>query len=121
MAVTSHNTPAVRKVAGTMRPRGVRDSDSSGGDYGFTPQGLAITHRQSAVHSPETKASIMKTITKDQFVALLNEASITDAQKHKLHALFEIRHPQAHEAFLQWLGLPPDAIRNIRENSRKPA
>ena len=63
----------------------------------------------------------MKTITKDQFVALLNEAGITDAQKHKLHALFEIRHPQAHEAFLQWLGLPPDAIRNIRENSRKPA
>jgi hypothetical protein len=78
-------------------------------------------HRLVAVHSKETKTSIMKTITKDQFVALLNEAGITDAQKHRLHALFEARHPQAHEAFLQWLGLPTDAIRTIRENSRKPA
>ena len=63
----------------------------------------------------------MKMITKDQFVALLNEAGITDVQKHKLHALFEARHPQAHEAFLQWLGLPADAIRTIRENSQEPA
>jgi hypothetical protein len=63
----------------------------------------------------------MKTITKDQFVALLNEAGITDAQKHRLHALFEARHPQAHEAFLRWLGLRADAIRAIREKSREPA
>jgi hypothetical protein len=63
----------------------------------------------------------MKMITKDQFVALLNEAGITDEQKHRLHVQFEIRHPQAHEAFLQWLGIPADAIRTIRENSRKPA
>jgi hypothetical protein len=63
----------------------------------------------------------MKTITKDQFVARLNEAGIIDEQKHRLHVQFEIRHPQAHEAFLQWLGLPADAIRAIRENSRKPA
>ena len=63
----------------------------------------------------------MKTITKDQFVALLNEAGIIDEQKHRLHVQFEIRHLQAHEAFLQWLGLPADAIRAIRENSRKPA
>ncbi len=63
----------------------------------------------------------MKTITKDQFVALLDEAGITDEQKHRLHALFETRHPQAHEAFLQWLGIPADTIRAIRENSRKPA
>jgi len=63
----------------------------------------------------------MKTITKNQFVALLNEIGVTDAQKHRLHALFEARHPQAHEEFLQWLGLPADAIRAIRERSRKPA
>lgn len=63
----------------------------------------------------------MKTITKDQFVALLNEAGITDAQKHRLHALFEARHPQAHEAFLRWLELPANAIRAIREKSREPA
>ena len=61
----------------------------------------------------------MKTITKNQFVALLNEAGITDAQKHQLHAAFEARHPQAHAAFLRWLGLPPAEVRAIRETSRK--
>lgn len=60
----------------------------------------------------------MKTITKDEFVALLNEAGVTDGQKHKLHALFEARHPEAHEAFLKHLGLPADAVRQIREQSR---
>jgi len=62
----------------------------------------------------------MKTITKDQFVAVLNEAGITDAQKHRLHAAFEARHPQAHEAFLQWLGIPPVEIQAVRESARKP-
>ncbi|HUL53344.1 MAG TPA: hypothetical protein VLT83_08050 [Opitutaceae bacterium] len=61
----------------------------------------------------------MKTITKDQFVALLDEAGITDAQKHRLHALFEARHPEGHQAFLQWLGIPADTIRAIREKSRQ--
>lgn len=61
----------------------------------------------------------MKTITKEQFVAVLNAAGITDAQKHQLHAAFEARHPLAHEAFLQWLGIPPAEIRAIREKSKK--
>jgi hypothetical protein len=61
----------------------------------------------------------MKNITKDQFVTVLNDAGITDAQKHRLHAAFEARHPLAHEAFLQWLGIPAAEIRTIREHSRK--
>lgn len=61
----------------------------------------------------------MKTITKDQFVAVLNAAGITDDQKHQLHAAFEARHPYAHEAFLQWLGIRPAEIRTIRERSQK--
>lgn len=68
---------------------------------------------------PENQKSIMKTITKDQFVAILNAAGITDDQKHQLHAAFEARHPQAHEAFLHWLGIPPAEIGAIRESSRK--
>ena len=63
----------------------------------------------------------MKKLTKDQFVSILNDAGITEAQKHKLHGLFEARHPEAHEAFLQWLGMPPDSIRAIREKARPSA
>jgi hypothetical protein len=59
----------------------------------------------------------MQKITQDQFVALLNDAGVTAAQKHQLHALCEARHPEAHEAFLQWLGVPPEAIRTIRARS----
>jgi len=62
----------------------------------------------------------MKTITKDQFVSILNDAGITEVQKHKLHELFEARHPQGHEVFLQWLGVPADEIRAIRKKSRQP-
>ena len=60
----------------------------------------------------------MKTITKDQFVAVLNDAGITDEQKHRLHAVFEARHPEAHESFLQWLALPADEVRSIRTSAR---
>jgi hypothetical protein len=61
----------------------------------------------------------MKKITKDQFVALLNEVGVSDSQKERLHALFEQRHPDAHQGFLEFLGLPPSAIQEIRERSRK--
>ncbi len=60
----------------------------------------------------------MSSITKDQFVAVLNDAGITEEQKHKLHAAFERRQPEAHQAFLEWLGLPAEAVRQIREHSR---
>ncbi len=60
----------------------------------------------------------MKNVTKDQFVALLNEAGVTDEQKARLHAAFEKRYPEAHESFLAWLGLPTDAVRDIRNRSR---
>jgi len=61
----------------------------------------------------------METITKDQFVALLNEAGVSDTQKQRLHALFEERHPDAHQDFLEFLGLPAQAIQGIRAQSRK--
>jgi hypothetical protein len=35
-----------------------------------------------------------------------------------LHAAFEKRYPEAHESFLAWLGLPADAVRDIRTRSR---
>ena len=61
----------------------------------------------------------MKQITKDQFVALLEGAGITDAQKRKLHALFEQQHPEAHQGFLEYLGIPPAGIEHIRSQSRQ--
>lgn len=56
-------------------------------------------------------------ITKDQFVAVLDEAGITEEQKQRLHAAFEKKHPQAHQAFLEWLGIPSEQVRQIRQKS----
>jgi hypothetical protein len=61
----------------------------------------------------------MKKVTKDQFVALLDGAGVTQEQKHRLHALFEQRHPDAHQGFLEYLGLPSEQIRSIRDASRQ--
>ena len=63
--------------------------------------------------------NIMKKITKDQFVSLLNDAGVTDPQKKQLHALFEKRHPEAHQNFLEYLGVSAAEIREIREQSRR--
>jgi len=61
----------------------------------------------------------MKKITKDQFVAIITEIGVSDSQKQRLHALFEQRHPYAHQSFLEFLGLPDQAIKEIRAHSRK--
>ncbi len=60
----------------------------------------------------------MKNVTKEQFVAVLNDAGVTEDQKARLHAAFEKRYPEAHQSFLEMLGLPADAIRDIRTRSR---
>lgn len=58
------------------------------------------------------------TLTKDQFVAVLEAAGIDSARREQLHREFERRHPAAHEQFLAWLGLPAAEIARIREHSR---
>ncbi len=57
-------------------------------------------------------------VTKDQFVAILRDSGITDAQMQSLHRLFEERHPEAHEAFLRALQLDDDTGRLIRQKRR---
>lgn len=61
----------------------------------------------------------MNTITKEQFVSVLDAAGITDIQKHKLHAVFEARWPDAHQRFLEFLGLAADQVAKIRAVSRQ--
>jgi hypothetical protein len=62
----------------------------------------------------------MNKITKEQFSALLGQAGVSDDQKHRLHALFEEKYPEAHKGFLEYLGVPAAEIAEIRGKSRKP-
>lgn len=60
-------------------------------------------------------------VTKDQFVALLRDSGITDAQMEQLHRLFEQRHPEQHESFLRALQIGGADAARLRDNSRQPA
>ncbi|PTX98912.1 hypothetical protein [Opitutus sp. ER46] len=57
-------------------------------------------------------------VTKDQFVALLRDSGVSEAQMDKLHRLFEQRHPEAHQAFLEALQIDAETAAKIRVRSR---
>lgn len=57
-------------------------------------------------------------VSKDEWVDMFREIGLTEDTMMKWHRLFESRHPEGHEAFLAWLGLPPDEIAGIRATSR---
>lgn len=57
-------------------------------------------------------------MNKDQWIALFQDVGLSEETMHRWHHLFETRHPEAHQSFLEWLGIPPEAIGQIRERSR---
>lgn len=57
-------------------------------------------------------------VTKDQFVAILKDSGVSEAQMASLHRLFEQRHPEAHEAFLRHLQLSDAEVSQVRAKFR---
>jgi DNA-binding transcriptional MerR regulator len=53
------------------------------------------------------------------FASLLVSSGIESSKLSQLHAEFERRSPEEHQAFLEFLGLDQDSIYTIREKSRK--
>jgi DNA-binding transcriptional MerR regulator len=60
-------------------------------------------------------------VTKDKWVKVMREAGFTDSDMHRWHAQFEKSAPGEHQEFLEFLHIPAEEIRNIREWSRKGA
>ena len=60
----------------------------------------------------------MKGFGKDDWVELFQEIGLDDGQMNRWHAAFERRHPEAHEGFLRWLGIPAAETESIRKASR---
>jgi hypothetical protein len=54
----------------------------------------------------------------NDWVALFREIGLDQAQMERWHKLFEARHPADHQRFLEWLGLKPDEVGQIRSKSR---
>ena len=57
-------------------------------------------------------------ISKKEWVAMFRDIGMSDEAMMKWHHLFETRHPESHEDFLTWLGIPSDEINLIRAKHR---
>ena len=54
----------------------------------------------------------------NEWVALFEAAGVDKARREQWHKLFETRHPEGHQAFLEWLGVEPQKIKEIRSWSQ---
>ena len=57
-------------------------------------------------------------INKEQWVALFQQLGLNEAAMQQWHRLFENRHPEAHQSFLEWIGIEAGEIAQIRHNCR---
>lgn len=55
---------------------------------------------------------------KENWVAMFREVGLSEEDMMAWHKLFETRHPEKHQDFLVWLGIPEDEISRIRTSSR---
>ncbi len=60
-----------------------------------------------------------RALDKEGWVAVLRATGLTDAEMRRWHVEFERMSPEAHQDFLESLGIPPDEIRGIRRWSRE--
>ncbi len=60
----------------------------------------------------------MPKVTVKDWIEMFRELGLNEAQMQQWHRLFENRHPQGHQEFLQWLGLPAQKIEEIRTQSK---
>ncbi len=58
-----------------------------------------------------------RNVSKDEWVAMFREIGLNNSQMDQWHKLFESRHPDGHQSFLEWLGLPQKEIDRIRAHS----
>jgi len=57
-------------------------------------------------------------VTVNEWVNMFREIGLDEETMMKWHRLFESRHPEAHQSFLEWLGLSSEKIAEIRTKSR---
>ncbi len=58
-------------------------------------------------------------ISKDRWVEIMRAAGFSREDMHNWHVQFEKMEPEAHQEFLQSLGIQPDEIERIRQFSRR--
>ncbi len=60
-----------------------------------------------------------KVVTKDKWVSIMKGAGFTEDDMKRWHSQFEKMAPQEHQEFLEFLHIPENEIKSIRDWSRK--
>lgn len=58
-----------------------------------------------------------KNVNVEEWVAMFRAIGLEEPDMHRWHAEFEERHPDGHQGFLEWLGVPTERIAKIRKSS----
>ena len=54
----------------------------------------------------------------EEWLAMFREIGVDETKSMRWHKIFEARHPDAHQAFLEWLGIDREEIDRIRAECR---
>ncbi len=71
--------------------------------------------KQESIHNE------VNMINKERWVEIMKAAGLKEQDMTNWHRQFEKMEPEAHQEFLESLGIPKPEIKKIREHSRKPA
>lgn len=74
-------------------------------------------HQQAILKLLKHKNSLRRTkvITKEKWVSIMHASGFTEAEMQRWHVEFESSAPDEHQEFLEFLHIPSDEIRAIRE------
>jgi len=81
--------------------------------------GALRAHQQAILKLLESKTlRKAKMITKQKWVSIMQGCGFSSEQMHRWHAEFERSAPEEHQEFLEFLHIPAEEIKTIREKSR---
>ena len=60
---------------------------------------------------------MQKKVGVKEWVSMFRDIGLDDAAMKKWHHLFETRHPESHQGFLEWLGVSAQDIEKIRKQN----
>lgn len=59
-----------------------------------------------------------RNVNKEEWVAMYRDIGLGRRKMKQWHKILESRHPDGHQSFLEWLGIPSKEIDEIRAWSR---
>jgi len=77
-------------------------------------------HQRAILSLLKSNQSLWRTkvITKDKLVSIMRASGLSEDDMHRFHVEFERNAPEEHQEFLEFLHIPAEEIRTIREWSR---